>query len=271
MANIKAIHRLSLYDPANGDIVLLNRLATDGGYEKEPIATEVSDGTIFGGYTHTLTAIFFDMPDGARAQLESWEEAGTELNCVGLSGTGALLWYHPTEMTGFMDSLQTNARDGVSPFQFELTTAVPYADIYTGTNILRAAMKRNNATNRTQYDQTELYIPKRRLLNATERYALEDFGIKSTASSGVSQLQFAFPMPNVAFFASTEADSQEQFSLMNKNYSGDQVGGPNNTQFNSVLETNTFSTTFYLRWQVPADVESSKSYMRIDKAEYTNE
>lgn len=269
MANIKAIHRLSLYDPTTGDVVLINRLSTNGGYEKEPIGKEVSDGTIFGGYTHTLTAIFFDMPDGARAQLETWEEAGTELNCVGLSGTGALLWYHPTEMTGFVDSLQTNARDGVSPFQFELTTSVPYADIYTGTNILRAAMKRNN-DGRTQYDQTENYVPERANLIGSERYQLEGFGIKLAGGSGISELRFPFPMPNVSFFASTTGVAGNTFEFRNLTFSGSNVGGPNITQFNEVLEAATFTGVYFLRWRVPSDATSGNSYMRIDKAEYTN-
>ena len=269
MANIKAIHRLSLYDPATGDVVLLNRLSTDGGYEKEPIATEVSDGTIFGGYTHTLTAIFFDMPDGARAQLEAWEEAGTELNCVGLSGTGALLWYHPTEMTGFMDSLQTNARDGVSPFQFELTTAVPYADIYTGTNILRAAMKRND-DGRTQYDQTAPYLPKRAdVAGSGARFRLLQFGLETLGSPGQVDLRFAFPMPGVSLFVSVGEADVGRFTFNQLAFGGGALDG-SEANFGQVIETTTVGMVYNLELSMPADAETVDIYIRTDKAEYTN-
>lgn len=271
MANIKAIHRLSLYDPATGDVVLLNRLSTDGGYEKEPIATEVSDGTIFGGYTHTLTAIFFDMPGGARAQLETWEEAGTELNCVGLSDTGAMLWYHPTEMTGFIDSLQTNARDGVSPFQFELTTSVPYADIYTGTNILRAAMKRNDI-GRTQYDQTEKYAPLRVHIRNNASWELENFGITTSGSGtdGVA-LRFPFPMPNVPFFFGAKSPVVGVYRMRQYSFSETEVEEVI-TDYGRDNSTVTLPTCYYMDFgDMPNGQLNSECYIRIDKAGYTNE
>lgn len=267
MKNIQGLKKVCIYDPATGDRVLLNYLSPDSTFNKEPIPTETGTGAILGGHSHTVDCIFFDLPDGARDQLEDWENDSTEINLVAITGTGVLLWYHPTTLSGFVDSLATNARDGVSPLNFTLEAHGFALDIYYGVNLLRAAMKRNE-DGKTQYNATENYVPLRIIVpDSAERFRLNAFGRYVAGGDATpSQLRVVFPF-DVTVQAGMVASGQ--FTIRTKTHTLSTVS---EDDFDSDGFPNAFDTTggYFLEIETPGNMLFTNLFIRTAGDAYIN-
>jgi hypothetical protein len=267
MKNIQGLKEVALFNPVTGDVVNLKLISSESTFNKEPITNETGTGAVLGGYSHTVECVFYDLSD--RAQLETWENASTELNLVGLTSTGALLWYHPTPMSGFVDSLAVNARDGVSPYRFVLE-AHGLLDIYYGMNVIRAAMKRNE-DGVTQYNQTEDYLPKRVIpadaFPPDERYRIGAFGKYVPATLNESSfLRFPFPLKATVYVGMT---SDVQFAVRTRNFAEVEVDA---SVFDADGATNAFlADGYWLEVDHIGDETFINLFLRVAGEGYTEE
>lgn len=268
--NIQGLKRVSLFNPANGDTVLLSQLSPDSTYEKTPIQTETGDGAIQGGYEQTAETIFFDLPDGARTLLESWENDHTEVNLVAITGTGALLWYHPTEVTGFIDSLATNARDGVSPFTVRLTTVAPYADIAYGINIFRAAIKRTVEGRNAIIN--EQFVSARQVNEDSGEYLLNPTSTEyflTVGQANNNNVRIIFPMPNINLFFGAVGDSGTVVLTTNSFAGAMESSTIMNPSSNQNVELVTGSGAYTIRIS-SSGILFEQIYLRHDAPGYTS-
>lgn len=221
MKNIQGLNRVCLFDPATGDRVLLKALSPDSDVNKEPIPTETAVGAICGGHTHTAEIVFFDLPEGARTQLEEWENSDTEINAVMLTSVGVLLWSHPTTISGFVDSLATNARDGVSPYRVEMIAVGHDLDIYYGINFFRSAIKRRD-DGRTEYDPTEAFSPLRMVQGGLFKLGAAGSAAgteTTTITEAQNNIKFPFPV-DVPFNVLAASDVTTNFQVIQENFAG---------------------------------------------------
>lgn len=271
MKTVTGLKRVCLFNPANGDRVNLNSISATSEYVQEVITTETGTGVISGGDDITLNVAFFDNPAGMRAQLEAWENADTPLCLVALFETGALLWNVAEPITGFIDSLEVNARDGVSPFRFSIQHIGFDPDIYFGINILRTAMKRNNA-GRTQYNQQQDYIPLRRTTSGADRFQLRattNDGLRQTVG-GTGTIRFPFPFPNVPLNFSCDTDGGPSQSTISAQLFNDTV--VNSLTVDNDGANNVFTPqagAFWFAWAYPND-QIINATLRISGTEYVN-
>lgn len=266
MKNIQGLKEVAIFNPANGDVVNLKLISPESTFGKEPIPTETATGAICGGYSYQVECVFFDLPAGARDQLEAWENASTPINLVGITSTGALLWYHPTTLSGFVDSLSTNARDGVSPYRVVLE-AHGFLDIYYGQNIIRTAMKRNT-DGKTQYDPTVNYMPLRAVSPIDdERYRLNDFGRYFDSETGdtPTPLRFAFPLDLTVTATQLGGDP----FIRTRTFALAEVSASN---FDDDESPHPFDTTggYWLEVTNPADLLFSRLAVLVAGDEYTD-
>jgi len=151
-------------------------------YTPENIATDSTDGQVYGGQSHTLDVQFSDADSALIDQLYDWMDADTELIAVALGLQTNLLWYEPVTINP-NSLLNTNARDGVSVNQLIIDSIGDDLDIKVGVNLLKANVFRAVSGN---------YTPPR--VSSAQTITASNYGATLTASaSGSLATDIAFP------------------------------------------------------------------------------
>lgn len=125
---------LSVYDPATGTTVQLNRLALEStAWTEENITNETTQSRVFGGRRYSLVLGFFDS-DGY-AQLRTWQENFTPVRMVANSHGQNLQWYEDTTIT-VTKSIKADKRSGLNLYLLEAEFIGEDPEIYTNQNLL---------------------------------------------------------------------------------------------------------------------------------------
>ena len=124
--------RASIFNPDNGDVVQINKVAVEfSDMTKTPIKTESTNGAVFGGYECELTLGMLKA-DGLD-QLEQWLNSNTNLH-VAIEGQMNVLWLVGAEGM-FQRGVGVNARDGVQIHQMILAKVGGTPEIYPTVNL----------------------------------------------------------------------------------------------------------------------------------------
>ena len=265
--NIQGLLRAVIFDPATGDKVDLRLFSPESAVPVEPRQTETADGAIFGGRFRNIELVFFDLPTGARARLEGWENASTPIQMVALTATGVLFVLEEMPVTGFVDSLNVNARDGVSPYRVAINIEHWPHFVHYGQNFLKAVCKQRS-DNRTQTDATALFIPKVRI-GGLGRLVLDEF---AAPEGEAVQLKFPFPIPGVQIFVQGDTNAgPSSIAVRQLNFAGTDIGSPTGVPTTgTVVPITTDANIFSLQFDLPAD-DVSRIQASIRNIPFTTE
>lgn len=239
--------KASVYNPATGDVVQFNKIATEfTEFTKEPITTDTSTGQIFGGFDSRLVIGFVEV-DGLE-QLEQWEIEATELNAV-VAGVTNVLWYEDVTIT-VERSVGVNARDGVSIHQVVLEHVSYQPAIQASTNLLNAAVKTQGFLRGWADSDSDNIADGYSLFQATADSFTNDE--QTISGSGFAQvfLPFAFPISGLSVLLS---------SLIVKDHTeGSDVGVEQQDYSGTILVNNAVAVTSNVnRTEVSATLQAN--------------
>lgn len=131
--SISGLKKISVYDPATGTVVQLNKVSSEGDFKHEPLSEEGSKGNlVFSGYDSLFEFMAFD--DTGYDQLESWMKNETEVNLVTHGMQEHLLWYEPSLITVKKDfGFKVGNRNG---FTVKISKTGGIQNICTGQNLI---------------------------------------------------------------------------------------------------------------------------------------
>lgn len=182
MNRLSGIKRIALIDTAASDAVVINKILASSTYTSENIATDTTDGSVYGGRSHSLDVQFSDADTDLIDQLLAWQESGTQLIIAALGLQSNLLWYTPAVIDA-KSILNANARDGVSVNQILLDVVAGDPDIKVGVNLLLANVFRAVSGN---------YTPPR--VTSAQTITASNYGATLTASAtGTLNVEILFP------------------------------------------------------------------------------
>ena len=199
------LRKVCIYNPVNGDRVILRSISAETELPVEWINSDTPTGNAQGQKDINYTIHFFDADSAIRTQMETWEEADTPVCLVMLFTNAVAFELTPQSISGFIDSLATNANDGVSPFHFnyKLINHDPFS--YKGVNFLWAAMKRNNS-GETQFNRTANYRPEL-LDGASPGQWRRDNATQTAVGIGNGEFVVPFPFEGETIFADIKEDT----------------------------------------------------------------
>jgi hypothetical protein len=240
------LRKVCFANPANGDRVVVSKISS-GSTSPEPdvITSATPSGAVFGGLNYNYTIGFFDYSQSIIDQFVTWENADTEVIAILLYDNAVRFWLDPTPISGFIDSMNMNAQDGVSPFTVNLLKGYSDPNIYLGVNFLRAAAKRNVA-NKTQLALTTDYTPLIRSAGTSQFRLDMGFGNFGISSSGGATLKLPFPFPGETFnIGMTTEASPASFTVASLLFNNTVV---NSSTFDTDGSTNQFTVGAGAYW-----------------------
>jgi hypothetical protein len=133
--SVSGLKIVSVYDPATGTVVQLNKIAPDGEFKKEALYSETTkDGLLYAGDDSSFEFLAFD--DTGFDQLETWMKTLTPVRLVTYGVEDNILWYEDATITvkrsfGF----KVGQRNG---FTVKISKSGGEHAIYIGANIFAA-------------------------------------------------------------------------------------------------------------------------------------
>jgi hypothetical protein len=200
MKVINGLRKVAVYDPVTRDVVLLSQISPESSITPALVTTETTTGRLMGGNDHDYTIAFFDGDTAIHDQFIQWENDDTPVCMVFLFASGVRFVSDPQPITGFIDSLATNARDGVSPLTIGYQSIGFSRDIHFGVNVLGAGTRQDSATGLGALPNV-LYRPTTQTGWTTDvsRWGGGD-GVE-VAGGATYKIPFPFPNQNLVFGA----------------------------------------------------------------------
>lgn len=236
---LSGLRQFAVIDPATDTAVVLTRLTSDSTYEPANIQTESTDGAVYGGRDYNIDIGFYDADSAKLAQLKTWMENDTPVQCVALGIKAVLHWFEPTTIST-NSMLNPNARDGASSSRIVLTTQNPLSDIKQGINFLKAAIWR---------DSFGSYTPPRTIVSAGDPPSASVYGQAIEVTAQTVTVEFPFPFEGATVFGGMDADAAITATIIAKNAAGSTLSsqalsGAGREVGSLTLPANTYSVAF---------------------------
>ena len=248
---IGGLRKVCFANPANGDRVIVSNISAITETPEEKITSDTPTGVSSGGHSYNYNISFFDAVGAT--EFEAWENADTPVIAVLLYENGVRYFLDPVPISGYLESNQMNARDGVSPFTVNMQIAYSDPYVYLSQNLLLGAVKRN-ADNKTQTALTTNFVPKVRI-SGTGTLQLNYLNNSIGNETGDAlTIQFPFPFPGESFNASMDTNAgPSTFTVSSRLFNETVV---NTSDFGTNGSANAFTvgaSAYWLRVVIPAD------------------
>jgi hypothetical protein len=258
MKAINGLRKVAVYDPATRDVVLLSLISPESTIAPSLVTTDTATGRVMGGADHAYTIAFFDGDTAVHDQLIQWENADTPVCLVLLFGSGVRFFSDPQPIAGFIDSLATNARDGVSPLNFSIQSIGFSRNIHYGVNVLAAATRQDLGTGLGALPNT-LYRPTTQTAGA---FPVVTWGGSTGLETGDGvTFKFPFPFPNERIVFGGLTGGGDDITLSSLEEDDTPINSESFTGSGSDT-LNTGAACFWL--ELETDGAASNLYIRVD-------
>lgn len=260
---IGGLEKVCFFNPVNGDRVLVHKISSEATETpEEKVTSDTPTGVVSGGKGFDYHLGFFDYTPAGDAQFTVWEQDKTPICAVLLYSNGVRYFLDPVPINGYIDSALMNSEDGVSPFSVHMMIRYSDPDVYLGNNLIRTALKRNNA-NKTERNFTANYVPKR-LSSGTGNfrlsYASQGLGM---AGGGTPTIRIPFPFPGVSFkYGVNTEGGPSTFTVSSQLFNGTVVNSETEDTGSSEYEFTIGTGAFWLAITLPND-DLSGIYARL--------
>ena len=261
---------VSVFDPATGDTVQLNKISAEASdFDPEAIGTITTNSTTHGGHTVGPTVVFLDSDQEIIDQLNEWSLSGIEL---GMMMVGAGL-FRPMYSYGSIHAVpgyQPNARDGLirNQFTFDIVHPNPW---YTRKRNLAVAFLARSNSGIGAIDLDSWTHPNGATITAATAGTLND-GITYAGTS--TTLEIIIPVAPLRLYVSFDDSGSNAINVQARSFASSNLAVGTFTTEGSrrIAVLDLPSNTYKIRINAPGNVAMQNPSIRLDgKFDYTGQ